>query len=84
MSDHIVKAYDTDLQDLARRISEMGGIAESMLAKAVQAPIIHVNGENIEDVYRAVSLAVSYQSKFKKDIMLDIICYRKFGHNELD
>ena len=37
MTDHTVKAYDSDLQDLARRISEMGGIAESMLAKAVQA-----------------------------------------------
>lgn len=54
------------------------------LFKAFDTPILHVNSENIEDVYRAVELAVEYQQKFGKDIMIDLICYRKYGHNEVD
>lgn len=54
------------------------------LFKAYDIPIIHVNGDNIEDLQRAVTLAVNYHAQYKKDILIDIICYRKYGHNELD
>ncbi len=54
------------------------------LFKAYDIPIIHVNGESILDVHHAVSLAVRYRSQYKKDIVLDIYCYRRYGHNELD
>lgn len=54
------------------------------IAKIIEAPIIHINGESAEDVYKAVAIAVDYKNKFKRDIVLDIICYRKYGHNEGD
>jgi 2-oxoglutarate dehydrogenase complex dehydrogenase (E1) component-like enzyme len=54
------------------------------LFKAYEIPILHINAENIEDVHRAVRLAVEYQCKFRKDILIDLICYRKYGHNEVD
>lgn len=54
------------------------------LAKAIDAPIIHVNGDSMEDVARVVKFAAQYRQKFKKDVVLDIIGYRRFGHNELD
>lgn len=53
----------------------------SDVAKGFNIPIIHVNSENIEDVARAIRLSMEYRVKFKKDIMIDLICYRKFGHN---
>ena len=56
----------------------------SDVAKAFNIPIIHVNSENIEDVHRVMRLSMDYRVKFKKDIMIDLICYRKYGHNEVD
>ncbi|MEQ2194693.1 putative 2-oxoglutarate dehydrogenase E1 component DHKTD1, mitochondrial, partial [Xenoophorus captivus] len=52
--------------------------------KMVNCAVIHVNGDNAEDVLRAARLAVDYQRRFRKDIILDLICYRQWGHNELD
>ena len=49
--------------------------------KAYDIPILHENGENIEDIHRAAKLAVEYRNKYKKDFLIDIICYRKYGHN---
>ncbi|MGI4776409.1 MAG: 2-oxoglutarate dehydrogenase E1 component [Janthinobacterium lividum] len=54
------------------------------IAKIVGAPIIHVNGEDIEAVLLAVNIAANYRSKFGRDIVIDVICYRKYGHNEGD
>ncbi|SCV70449.1 BQ2448_1843 [Microbotryum intermedium] len=54
------------------------------LAKSIAAPIIHVNGDRVEDVARAMSLALAYQQKFKKDVVVDLVVYRRRGHNELD
>ena len=54
------------------------------IAKSIQAPIIHVNGDDVESVYLVTRLAESYRNKFKKDIVVDICCYRKYGHNEGD
>lgn len=54
------------------------------IAKIVGAPILHVNGEDIEAVLLATNIAAGYRSKFGKDIVLDVISYRKYGHNEGD
>lgn len=53
-------------------------------AKMIDAPIIHVNGDSPEDVARAASIALHYQQRFHKDVVLDLVCYRRHGHNELD
>lgn len=54
------------------------------LAKAVNAPIFHVNADSMEDVHLAFRAAGEYRQKFKLDVVIDLIGYRKFGHNELD
>ncbi len=56
----------------------------SDVAKGVQAPILHVNGDNPEAVTFACKLAIEYRQKFKRDIVIDMWCYRRFGHNEGD
>jgi len=52
--------------------------------KIIGAPIIHVNGDDIEAVVKATILASEYRAKYKKDAVVEIICYRKYGHNEGD
>ncbi|GAA5990236.1 hypothetical protein JCM10908_005888 [Rhodotorula pacifica] len=54
------------------------------LAKMVSAPILHVNGDKVDDVSRAMKLALAYQQKFRKDVVVDLVVYRRRGHNELD
>ncbi len=54
------------------------------VAKAVQAPILHANGDNPEAVVRASLLAVDFQRKFQGDVVIDMVCYRRWGHNEGD
>jgi 2-oxoglutarate dehydrogenase E1 component len=56
----------------------------SDVAKGVQAPILHVNGDNPEAVTFACKLAIEYRQMFKRDIVIDMWCYRRFGHNEGD
>ena len=56
----------------------------SDVAKGVQAPILHVNGDHPESVTHAAKIAVDYRHKFGKDVVLDIFCYRRLGHNEGD
>ncbi|HEX4736576.1 MAG TPA: 2-oxoglutarate dehydrogenase E1 component [Allosphingosinicella sp.] len=56
----------------------------SDIAKAVQAPILHVNGDDPEAVTFACKLAIEYRQRFKRDIVIDMWCYRRFGHNEGD
>ncbi|WDM85627.1 2-oxoglutarate dehydrogenase E1 component [Ehrlichia sp. JZT12] len=56
----------------------------SDIAKVIDAPIFHVNGDSPEDVITAVRLAVEYRQKFNKDVVIDIVCYRRYGHNEGD
>lgn len=56
----------------------------SDIAKIVDAPILHVNGDDAEAVYFAASLAVEYRQTFGKDIWIDLLCYRRHGHNESD
>ena len=56
----------------------------SDIAKSVQAPILHVNGDDPEAVTYACKLAIEYRQTFKRDIVIDMWCYRRFGHNEGD
>lgn len=54
------------------------------IAKSINAPVIHVNGDDPELVGLVTKLAFSYQQKFRKDIFIDMNCFRRLGHNELD
>lgn len=54
------------------------------IAKTVEAPIIQVNGDDPEAVVYAVELAIRFRQKFNEDIFIDMVCYRKHGHNEGD
>jgi 2-oxoglutarate decarboxylase len=54
------------------------------LARSVQAPIFHVNGDDPDAAIRVARLAFEYRQRFKKDVVLDIVCYRRHGHNEGD
>ena len=56
----------------------------SEVAKMVQAPIFHVNGDDPEAVVYCAKIATEFRQKFKRDVVIDIFCYRRFGHNEGD
>ena len=56
----------------------------SDVAKMVDAPIIHVNGDDPEAVVYATRIATEFRLKFNRDVVVDLICYRRFGHNEGD
>ena len=54
------------------------------IAKMVHAPIFHVNGDDPEAVHHVMKIACDFRRKFKRDVVIDLVCYRRHGHNEAD
>ena len=70
--------FTTDFDD-AR-----SSIYSTSVARVLETPVLHVNGDDAEAVVYAVELAAEFRAKFHKDIFVDMVCYRKHGHNESD
>lgn len=54
------------------------------VGKAILAPVLHVNGDDVEAVIHSMQFAVEYRQRYHRDVFLDLLCYRKYGHNEGD
>lgn len=54
------------------------------IAKVTRSPVFHVNGDDVEAIIYTVKLAMEFRQKFHSDVFIDILCYRKYGHNEGD
>jgi len=54
------------------------------IMRVVDAPVLHVNGDDPEACVHAMTLALEYRMRFKRDVCIDVVCYRKHGHNEMD
>ena len=71
--------FTTDRQDDARSTEYC-----TEVARMVQAPVLHVNGDDPEEALFVTQVAVDYRMQFKKDVVIDLVCYRRRGHNEAE
>lgn len=54
------------------------------VAKTTLSPVFHVNGDDVEAVVQSIEIAIAYRQEFHRDVFIDLLCYRKYGHNEGD
>jgi len=79
---HLIVNNQLGFTTPAERGSSASNVSD--IVKFVDSPIIHVNGDNPEDVVRACQLAMAYRMEFRKDVVVNLLCFRRWGHNELD
>ncbi|NBO38346.1 2-oxoglutarate dehydrogenase E1 component [bacterium] len=60
------------------------GLTVADIGKTVQSPIFHVNADDIENLHAVMTIATEYRQRFNKDVVIEIICFRRHGHNETD
>jgi 2-oxoglutarate dehydrogenase E1 component len=54
------------------------------IARVIEAPVFHVNGDDPDAAAHVMQVAVAYRARFRRDVFVDLVCYRKYGHNEMD
>eukprot|EP00795_Rhopilema_esculentum_P002591 gene2591-786_t len=79
---HLIVNNQLGFTTPAERGSSAANVSD--IIKFIGCPIIHVNGDNPEEVARACKLALAYRMEFRKDVIVNLLCFRRWGHNELD